>query len=124
MFVGFLLLLQRLGPEALHLGFGVLHLLALLLQLGEHVLKVLVVLAQRVLRLLQDCLGQAQAAGDGEGIGLARHTEKQPVRRLKSLHVKLARRVVDAVRVKGVDLELGVMGSRCDPATRLAAVFD
>ena len=53
--------------------------LALPVQLGEDVLEADVLGVDTLSGLVDDGLGQPQAAGDGEGVGLARHPDEHPV---------------------------------------------
>ena len=114
----FLLLLLQGVPVFLGLGSGLLHLqaelggltllllhlLALLVQLGEHILKAHVLRVQAGGGLFNDILGQAQPAGDGEGVGFSRDAQDQPVGGGQGLHVELAGGVLHPVGGHGVYL--------------------
>ena len=82
--------LLHLQPELGGLALLLLHLLALLVQLGEHILKAHVLRIQPGGGLFDDILGQAQPAGDGKGVGFSRDAQDQPVGGGQGLHVELA----------------------------------
>ena len=123
-FLVLLLDLCRLLLQALGFLTGKLHLLALLLQLGQHVLKVLVGLVHQIVGFLQNFLRKSQLPGNGKGIGLAGNANEQLVGGSKGLHVELAGGVDDALRAHGVELQFGVMGRRNHPAAQLPTEFD
>jgi len=123
-FLVLLLDLCRLLLQALGFLTGKLHLLALLLQLGQHVLKVLVGLVHQIVGFLQNFLRKSQLPGNGKGIGLAGNADEQLVGGSKGLHVELAGGVDDALRAHGVELQFGVMGRRNHPAAQLPTEFD
>lgn len=70
--LGLFLHLLRFLAQALGLELCGLHLLALLLELVQDVLKVAVVFVHKALRLVDDRIRQAEAAGNGKGVRLAR----------------------------------------------------
>ena len=103
---GLLHLQTELGGLALLL----LHLLALLVQLGQHVFKADVLGADPGVGLLDDLLGQSQALRDGKGVGFAGDAHQQTVGGRQGLHVKLAGGVLHPGGGHGVHLQLGIVG--------------
>ena len=132
-----LLLLQRV-PVLLGLGGGLLHLqtelgglallllhlLALLVQLGQHVFKADVLGADPGVGLLDDLLGQPQALGDGKGVGFAGDAHQQTVGGRQGLHVKLAGGVLHPGGGHGVHLQLGVVGGGGHQGPQAPGVLD
>lgn len=84
-FVGFFLLFLGLAAQALGFFLRLLHLLPLLVELGQDILEIHVVLADQAPRLLQDAVIEPEALGDGKRIGLAGNADEQPVGRLQRL---------------------------------------
>ena len=100
------------------------HLLPLLLQLGQYILKVLIALAHQIVSFFQNILRKTQFPGDGKGIGLSGNANQQLIGRPQALHVKLTGRIDNALGSHGVELKFGVVGGRHHPALHLAAEFD
>ena len=108
-------------PQLLRLHAGAFHLLPLLLQLGQHILKVLVALAHQVAGFFQNLLGKPQLAGNGKGIGLAGDADEQLVGGLQCLHVKFAGGIDNPLGAHGIELQLGIVGGSHHPAAHFAA---
>ena len=138
-------LLHRLGPLGLQLGLVLpaglgrllhlpaelcrglllfLHLVALLVQLGEHVLKADIFRVDAGGGLLDDLLGQAQPLRDGEGVGLAGDSYKEPVGGGQGVHVELAGGVLHPRSGHGVHLQLGVVGGGGHQGPHLPGAVD
>ena len=122
--LGLLLHLLRFLAQALGLELGGLHLLALLLELVQDVLKVAVIFVHEALCLVDDRLRQAEAAGNGKGVRFAGDADEQAVGRPQRLHVELARGVHDALRAHGIELQLGIVRRGRHAAAALAAELD
>ena len=69
-------------------------------------------------------LSESQTLGDRKSVRLARNADEQPVCRAERFNIKLAGRVLDAVFVGGVYLELGVMRCRRDVRSQLARMLN
>ena len=136
--LGLFLLLGQGVPVLLGFGGGLLHLpaelgglalllfhlLALLVQLGEHVLEADVLRAHPGGGGLDDLLRQAQPLGDGKGVGLPRDAHQQAVGGGQGLHVKLAGGVLHPRGGHGVDLQLGVVGGGGHQGPQAPGVLD
>ena len=103
--------LPGLGGRLLHLQLEPagrvplpLHLLPLLVQLGEHVLEAHVLRVQPGGGLVDDILRQAQPPGDGEGVGLAGDAQHQPVGGGQGVHIELTGGVLHPGGGHGVHL--------------------
>ena len=101
-----------------------LHLLALLVQTGEHVLKAHVLRVQPGGGLVDDVLRQAQTAGDGKGVGLARDAQHQAIGGGQGVHVELAGGVLHPGGGHGVYLQLGIVGGGAHLGTHAPHRFD
>ena len=99
-----------LGPEPGGLVPVLLQALALLLQLGEHVLKADGLAVHLGLGGVNDRRVQPQPLGDGKGVGLAGDADEKLVGGPQGLYVKLAGGVLDPRRGHGKGLQLRVVG--------------
>ena len=81
-----------------------LHLLPLLLQLGQHRLKILITFTNQIIRFLQNLLRKTKLAGNRKGVGFARDADQQLIGGTQCLHVKFAGGVDDTGRLHGVEL--------------------
>ena len=106
-----LAVLPGLGGGLLHLQLQLpglfpllLHLLPLLIQAGQHILKPHVLRVQPGGGLLDDVLRQAQPPGDGEGVGLARDAQHQPVGGGQGVHIELTGGIFHPLRGHSVHL--------------------
>ena len=120
-FLALLLDFGSLLTQTLRFHAGRFHLLTLLLQLGQHILKVFVTLAYQVVCFLQNVLRQAQLPGNGEGVGLARNANEQLISGLEGLYVELAGGIDDALGSHGIQLQLSIVCRGNDPAVHLPA---
>ena len=102
--------LLPLLPQAIRLGLGLFQPLALLLQLGQHVLEPDGFAVHLGLGRLDDALVQSQPPGDGKGVGLAGDADEQPVSGPQGLHVELTAGVLHPRRGHGEGLQLRVVG--------------
>ena len=84
--------------------------LPVVLRVGDHVLKALVLLAEELARLLDEPLRKAQLAADLKGVALARHADGQPVGGPQGLHVELHAGILHPGGGKGEGLQFAVMG--------------
>ena len=80
------------------------------LQLGDHVLEGLRLLADLFSGFINDEIRQPQLSGNGEGVAFSRHTDQQPVGGPQGLHVKFAGGVFHPGSGQGVHLQLAVVG--------------
>ena len=119
-----LFLLFGLQTQMLRLGARPFHLLTLLFELIENILKVRVVLVDHASGLVDDVLRKAEAAGDRKGVGLSGDADEQPVGRLERFHVELTRGIDDALGAHGVYFQLCVMRRRGDLRAALPAELD
>ena len=94
--------------------------LALGLQLGDDILQAVALAVHLALGVGDDVLAEAQALGDGEGVGLPRDADEQAVGGPQSLHIELAGGVLHPRRGHGKGLELGVVGGRGHAGAGLA----
>ena len=76
--------------QALSLMASLLHLLALMLQLGKHIFKILVALPYQIIRFLEDILRKSQLSGNGKGVGFAGDADEQLIGRTQSLYIEFA----------------------------------
>ena len=116
--LGLFLLFLQLVPVGLGLGAGLLHLpaelggltlfllhlLALVVELGQHVLKAHVLCVHAGRSVLDDFFRDAQPPRNGKGVGLAGDAHQQAIGRGQRLHVELAGGVLHPRRRHGVDL--------------------
>ena len=103
---------------------GSFHLLPLLFQLCQHILKVLIALTHQIVGLFQNLLRKTQFPGNGKGIGLTGNANEQLVGRLQGIHIELAGGIDDPLGSHGVELQLRIVGSCNDTAAHIAAKFD
>ena len=96
--------LLPLPPQAIRLVLGFFQPLPLFLQLGQHVLEPHGLVVHLRLGVFDHALVQPQPPGDGEGIGLARYADQQPVGGAQRLHVELAAGVLHPRRGHGEGL--------------------
>ena len=101
-----------------------LHLLALLLQTGDHVLKADVFRVNTGGGLVDDLPGQAQPLGDGEGVGLAGDADEEPVGGGQGVDVKLTGGVLHPGGGHGVHLQLGVVSGGGHQGPQLPGLLD
>ena len=99
-------------------------LLALDLQLRQHVLEADALRVHLLLRRLDDARVEAEPRGDGEGVGLAGDADEELIGGAKRLHVELTARVLDARRGHGKGLELSVVRGGGDLRAAGADVLD
>ena len=83
-------ILLALLPQPVRLTLGLFQPLALLLQLGQHILKADGLAVHLRLGGGDDLLIQSQPPGDGKGVGLSGDADEQPISRPQGGHVKLA----------------------------------
>ena len=116
--------LLPLTPQAIRLGLGLLQPLALLLQLGQHVLEADGVAVHLGLGVGDNALVQSQPPGDGEGVGLAGDANQQSVGGAQGLHVELTAGVFHPRRGHGEGFQLGIVGGGGDQRPLTAGAFD
>ena len=73
---------------------------------------------------VHDAPVQSQPPGDGEGVGLPRHPDEQPVGGPQGGHVELAAGVLHPVGLQGVGLQLGVVGGAGQPGPLTPQLLD
>ena len=114
----------RFPAQPFGLDPGALHLLALLLQLGQYIFKILVGLADQIVCFLQNVLAEPQFTGNSEGIGLAGNADQQLVGRPQGLHIKFAGGIDHALRAHGIEFQFRIVGGCHHAAAHFATEFD
>ena len=102
--------LLHLPPEFLGGLLLLLHLLALFIQLGEHIFKADIFRINPGRSPLNDILGQAKPLRNGKGVGFPWNADKKTVGRGQGLHVELTGGVLHPFCGHGIHLELRIMG--------------
>ena len=103
---------------------GGFHLLPLLLQLIQNILKILVTLTHQVIGFLQDLLRKAQFSGNGKGIGLARNADQQLIGGPQGFHIEFAGSVDNTLGPHGIKLQFRIVGCCHHTAAHLPAEFN